>query len=71
MLHEKGNKRLNTLTIVQAIFVPLTLIAGIYGMNFSRMPELNWPSGYFLILGFMGILVLFELWWFKKRGWFD
>jgi len=71
MLHEKGNKRLNTLTIVQAIFVPLTLIAGIYGMNFSRMPELNWPSGYFLILGFMGLIVLFELWWFRKKGWFD
>ena len=71
MLHEQGNKRLNTLTIVQAIFVPLTLIAGIYGMNFSRMPELNWPSGYFLILGFMGLIVLIELWWFRKKGWFD
>ena len=37
MLHEQGNKRLNTLTIVQAIFVPLTLIAGIYGMNFPQI----------------------------------
>lgn len=71
MLQEKGNKRLNILTIVQAIFVPLTLIAGIYGMNFANMPELNWNSGYFMVLGIMGLLILVELWWFKKRGWFD
>ena len=71
MLQEKGNKRLNILTIVQAIFVPLTLIAGIYGMNFQHMPELNWDLSYFIILGIMGLLILFELWWFKKRGWFD
>jgi len=53
MLQEKGNKRLNILTIVQAIFVPLTLIAGIYGMNFVKMPELQWSFGYFLVLGIM------------------
>ena len=71
MLQEKGNKRLNILTIVQAIFVPLTLIAGIYGMNFLKMPELQWTFGYYLILGIMGLIVLIELVWFKKKGWFD
>ncbi len=71
MLQEKGNKRLNILTIIQAIFVPLTLIAGIYGMNFTNMPELNLTFSYFTILGIMGLMVLIELWWFKKRGWFD
>ena len=71
MLQEKGNKRLNILTIVQAIFVPLTLVAGIYGMNFVKMPELQWTFGYYLVLGFMGLIVLIELVWFKKKGWFD
>ena len=71
MLQEKGNKRLNILTIVQAIFVPLTLIAGIYGMNFTNMPELNWTFSYFTVLGIMGLTILVELLWFKKRGWFD
>ena len=71
MLQEKGNKRLNILTIIQAIFVPLTLIAGIYGMNFSKMPELQSPFGYFLVLGIMGLISLLELLWFKRRGWFD
>jgi magnesium transporter len=71
ILQEKGNKRLNILTIVQAIFVPLTLIAGIYGMNFINMPELNWTFSYFIVLGIMGLIILTELWWFKKRGWFD
>ena len=71
LLHEKGNKKLNTLTVVQAIFVPLTLLAGIYGMNFKLMPELNWSYGYFILLGIMGFITLVELWWFKKKGWFD
>ena len=71
ILQEKGNKRINTLTVVQAIFVPLTLIAGIYGMNFSHMPELNWYYGYFIVIGTMAVLILIELWIFKKRGWFD
>ena len=71
ILHEKGNKRLNTLTIVQAIFVPLTFIAGVYGMNFIFLPELQWKYGYFIVLGFMASLSGFQLWWFKRKGWFD
>ena len=71
ILQEKGNKRLNILTVVQAIFVPLTLIAGIYGMNFTNMPELNWTFSYFIVLGIIGLMILVELLWFKKRGWFD
>jgi Mg2+ and Co2+ transporter CorA len=46
-MQEKMNKRLNFLTIVQSIFAPLTLIAGIYGMNFDNMPELHFKYGYF------------------------
>ncbi len=71
ILQEKGNKRLNTLTVIQAIFVPLTLIAGIYGMNFMVMPELKWVNGYYIILGFMATLAIVELLLFKRKGWLD
>jgi magnesium transporter len=71
VLHEKGNRRLNVLTIVQSIFVPLSLVAGIYGMNFDTMPELHWRYGYFVVLGLMVVVGLSVLWWFKREGWFD
>ena len=48
----KTEKKLNTLTIIQSIIVPLILVAGIYGMNFIVMPELKWTSRYYIILGF-------------------
>jgi magnesium transporter len=70
-LQDKTNRRLNVLTIVQAVFVPLTLIAGIYGMNFARMPELQWPYAYLACLGVMVAIVLGELWLFYRNGWFD
>lgn len=71
ILQKKGNKRLNTLTVIQAIFVPLTFIAGIYGMNFIFQPELQWKYSYFIIIGIMVSLTGFQLWWFKSKGWFD
>ncbi len=70
-LQDKTNRRLNVLTIVQAIFVPLTLIAGIYGMNFAMMPELQWPYAYHAVLALMAVVALGELWIFYRRGWFD
>jgi Mg2+ and Co2+ transporter CorA len=71
ILQERGNKRLNTLTVVQAIFVPNTFLAGIYGMNFSFMPELEWKYSYFIILGVIVGISIFQLWWFKRKGWFN
>ncbi|PWJ40165.1 magnesium transporter CorA family protein [Sediminitomix flava] len=71
ILQEKGNRRLNTLTIIQSIFTPLTFITGIYGMNFLNMPELKMNSGYFVALGFMLLITLGQIWWFKSNGWFD
>jgi magnesium transporter len=66
----KMNQVMKTLTIVAAIFIPLTFIAGIYGMNFYNMPELEWEYGYFavwmlIILVFFGMIMYF---WRKK--WF-
>ena len=71
LLQEKSNKRINFLTIIQAIFVPLTLIVGIYGMNFSFIPALELKYGYFLILGVMVLITLVFLKYFYKHGWFD
>ena len=71
VMHDKANKRLNFLTITQAIFVPLTLVVGIYGMNFSNMPELGYEYGYFITLGGMLLVAILFLFYFKKRGWFN
>jgi len=69
-LQAKTNKRLRLLTIISAVFMPLTLIAGIYGMNFRNMPELTWPYGYPLVIGVMFILAAALLWVFYRKGWF-
>jgi magnesium transporter len=64
------NKIMQVLTVITTIFMPLTFIAGVYGMNFENMPELTWKFGYFFILIVMAILGLFMFYWFKKKGWF-
>jgi magnesium transporter len=51
--------------------MPLTLIAGIYGMNFTNMPELNWQWGYFAVLALMGICVILVLLWYRSQGWIN
>ena len=69
-LHAKTESRLRALTIVTAICMPLTLIAGIYGMNFSRMPELQVSWGYPATLLVMAGIVIGQVLFFYKRGWF-
>ncbi|MBN2655659.1 MAG: magnesium/cobalt transporter CorA [Spirochaetales bacterium] len=63
------NSVMKVLTIIATIFIPLTFIAGIYGMNFVNMPELAWPFGYFMVLGLMLILGLAMVWFFRRRKW--
>ncbi len=64
------NQIMKTLTIVATIFIPLTFIAGIYGMNFTYMPELEWRYGYFGIMTFMALVIIGMLIYLKKRKWF-
>lgn len=71
LLQEKSNKRINFLTIIQSIFAPLTLIVGVYGMNFLNMPELNYKYAYFIVLGAMGVISLIFMRYFYKNGWFE
>lgn len=70
-----NSNRMNTnmmlLTVITSIFIPITFIAGVYGMNFEYMPELEWKYGYFTALGVMGLISVFMYLWFKRKGWFD
>jgi magnesium transporter len=68
-ISEKTNRIVTKLTIISAIFLPLTLIAGIYGMNFKYMPELNHPLAYPLTLLAMALIAIGELIYFKKKKW--
>ncbi len=65
------NSIMKTLTVITTIFMPLTFIAGLYGMNFSRMPELEWRYGYFTVLIVMVLVGVSMYMWFKRKGWFD
>lgn len=64
------NNIMKTLTVISSIFIPLTFIVGIYGMNFHYMPELSWHWGYFASLGVMAMIALGMLLGFWVKGWF-
>jgi magnesium transporter len=68
-----GNNRLNEvmkiLTIISTIFIPLTFIVGIYGMNFENMPEIRWKWGYFLVLGGMLVIASGMVYYFRRKKW--
>ncbi|MCM3664874.1 magnesium/cobalt transporter CorA [Mesobacillus subterraneus] len=64
------NRVMKVLTVITTIFMPLTFIAGIYGMNFKNMPELNWTFGYFGALFTMFFIGITMFLWFRKKGWF-
>jgi len=68
-LSNKLNETMKVLTVIATIFIPLTFIVGIYGMNFRVMPELEWSWGYPAIMGFMLIVALGMLWYFRKKEW--
>ncbi len=63
------NEVMKVLTIFAAIFIPLTFIAGIYGMNFANMPELSWQWGYPAALAVMAIVAIILLFYFKRKKW--
>jgi magnesium transporter len=66
---QRTNEVMKVLTLMATIFIPLTFIAGIYGMNFENMPELHSPWGYFAVLTLMGGVAAAMLGYFRYRGW--
>jgi magnesium transporter len=82
LMSNKMNEVMKTLTIISAVFIPLTFIAGIYGMNFSHedpktgaifknnMPELYSENGYLYVLGLMLLIAIAQILYFSKKGWF-
>lgn len=68
--NHKMNEVMKTLTIVSAIFIPLTFIVGVYGMNFEHMPELKYENGYYTVIGVMILIGIAMIFYFKKRRWF-
>ncbi len=63
------NEIVKTLTIASVVGIPPVLVAGIYGMNFHTMPELEWSLGYPMALALIVVSAVLPLFWFKKRGW--
>jgi magnesium transporter len=63
------NEVMKVLTIIATIFIPITFVAGIYGMNFKYIPELEWPWGYFGALGIMGGVSLVMVAYFRRKRW--
>ena len=68
-LSNRLNQVMKVLTIIATIFIPLTFLAGLYGMNFKYMPELEWRWGYPFVLTIMVSVVCVMLYFFRKRKW--
>lgn len=74
-ISQRTNETMRVLTIIATIFIPLTFVAGVYGMNFENpnspwaMPELGWYFGYPMVWGVMMAITAGLLWFFKRRGW--
>ena len=68
-MSNKMNEVMKVLTIMASIFIPLTFIAGIYGMNFDNMPELHYKYGYYVVWGVMILLFIGMMVYFKRKDW--
>lgn len=68
-LSQKTNEVMRVLTVFSTVFMPLTFIVGVYGMNFEGMPELHWPYAYPVVLLFMALIAAAMMVWIKRKGW--
>ena len=69
-MNNRMNEVMKLLTIITTIFIPLSFISGVYGMNFEFMPELHSKWGYPVVLGFMALISAGMVYYFKKKKWF-
>jgi magnesium transporter len=63
------NEIMKVLTIFTTIFVPLTFLAGVYGMNFKHLPELEWKYSYYIFWGLCIVVAISMLVWFRRKRW--
>lgn len=70
VVSNRMNEVMKVLTVMSTIFIPLTFLSGLYGMNFAWMPERDWKWSYPILLGFMVLITLVLLLYFRRRGWF-
>lgn len=71
LLQNRVDNRLRFLTILSSVLLPLTLISGIYGMNFDDLPGMGTPHGYIVVIGFMLATAILVGWYLLRRGWFE
>ena len=69
LISNKMNEVMKVLTIIATIFIPLTFIAGVYGMNFNNMPELHYKYGYYVVWAVMIVLFILMLIYFRRKRW--
>ncbi len=69
-LNNRMNEVMKVLTVISSLFIPLTFLAGIYGMNFEYIPELSWRYSYFALLGVMALVVIAMVLYFRQKKWF-
>jgi len=69
VINNRMNEVMKVLTVITTLFIPLSFIAGIYGMNFKNMPELEWDFGYFAVLFVMLLVSIGMLFYFRKKDW--
>jgi magnesium transporter len=68
-ISNRTNEVMKFLTVIGTIFMPLTFLVGVYGMNFKHFPELEWQNGYFALWGFMILISLLMVAYFRKKRW--
>lgn len=71
VMSNRMNQVMKVLTMMSTVFLPLTLITGVYGMNFEFMPELHWKYGYLMVWVLLGTVFTTMLLFFKNKGWLD
>jgi magnesium transporter len=69
LINIEQNAIIKIFSVASVVFLPPTLVASVYGMNFEHMPELKWLHGYPIALALMVLSMLVPLWWFRKKGW--
>ena len=67
MVSYQTNKVMNRLTVVSVIFLPLTFLCGVYGMNFAAQPETKWEHGYLYFWGMVGVITVGLLWFMRRN----